>query len=80
MPAIQRCLSTLAALLLVASTAHAQASKVPKAGAVWYGDLASARAYMADTAKLYELKHRGVKVEVKAIDVDVTRRRVRDFI
>lgn len=67
MPAIHRCLSALAALLLVASTAHAQASKVPKTGAVWYGDLASARAYMGDTAKLYELKHRGVKVEVKAI-------------
>ncbi len=54
--------AALSALLcLVALPAAAQ----PVAD-TWYGDLASARGHMVDTAKLYELKHRK-RATVKAI-------------
>jgi|APFre7841882724_1041349.scaffolds.fasta_scaffold02450_6 phosphate transport system substrate-binding protein len=67
MTAIRRCLPALATLLLVATSAVAQNAGRPTLNHTWYGDLASARAYMGDTAKLYEARHRGQKVEVKAI-------------
>jgi phosphate transport system substrate-binding protein len=67
MPAIRHCLPAFATLVLAATSALAQNAGRPTINHTWYGDLASARAYMGDTAKLYEARHRGQKVEVKAI-------------
>jgi phosphate transport system substrate-binding protein len=47
--------------------AHAQAPAAVRGdNATWYGDLAAARAFMADTARTYELRTRA-KVTVKAV-------------
>lgn len=65
MTILRRYLPALAAIAL--SSAAAAAPGAPSMADTWYGDLASARGFMVDTAKLYELKRRGRKVDVKAI-------------